>query len=461
MCAENVAKIICDLVWSFPLLIALFGVGVYFSFKLNFVQIRRIKEAFGYILKSKKSQENSSLLGDISNFASLCTALSATLGTGNIVGIAVAVSVGGAGTLFWLIVSSFFSLATKYCEGLLAIKYRVVRSDNKMAGGPMYYIEKGFGSKILAKMFAIFGAGVALIGIGTLAQTNSITAAATSFGIPTYVTSIVLATVVAMVTFGGIHRIAEIAEKVIPVMSIFYIGAAIIILILKIDAIPHALYLIVHEAFAPQAMLGGGIGAGIIQAIQVGMRRGIFCHEAGLGSSAIASAAAKVKNPTEQGLICMVGAFLSIVICLITGLVLVTTAEDTQMLSQTCAIPETLLTAHAFGAGLYSPWLGKCIVNISILFFAFTTIIGWNYYGEKCVQYVFDTSAITPYRLLFMFFVVVGPFLNIKTAFIVADIIIGLMAIPNIIALIALRKEIIEETESKYVRKRKNGQRFI
>ena len=213
MYIENIAQAICNLVWSFPLLITLFGVGVYFSFKLKFVQLRRIKEAFGYILNSKKRVGNNQILGDISNFASLCTALSATLGTGNIVGIAVAVSIGGAGTLFWLIVSSFFSLATKYCEGLLAIKYRSVMSDNKMAGGPMYYIEKGFGSKICAKLFAIFGAGVALIGIGTFAQTKSITAAAASFGIPTCVTAVILATVVAMVTFGGIHRIAEIAEK--------------------------------------------------------------------------------------------------------------------------------------------------------------------------------------------------------------------------------------------------------
>lgn len=447
MYIESVLRAICDIVWSFPLLIALFGVGIYFSFKLNFVQIRHIRKAFSHILNSKKSQGNNHILGDISNFASLCTALSATLGTGNIVGIAVAVSIGGAGTLFWLVVSSFFSLATKYCEGLLAVKYRVVRSDNKMAGGPMYYIEKGLGSKLLAKMFAIFGTGVAIIGIGTLAQTNSITAAAASFGIPTYITSVILAIIVALVTFGGIHRIAEIAEKVVPLMSIFYIGAAIIILILKVENIPHALYLIIHDAFAPQAVIGGGVGACIMHTIQVGMSRGIFCHEAGLGSSAIASAAAKVKNPTDQGLISMVGAFLSIIICLITGLVLVLTSEETQILSQTCAIPETLLTAHAFGFGLSSAHLGTCIVNISILFFAFTTIIGWNYYGEKCVQYVFNTKAITAYRVLFMLFVIIGPFLNIKTAFIIADIVIGLMAIPNIIALIALRKDVVEETK--------------
>ena len=448
---ENIAKVICDFIWSFPLLIALFGVGVYFSFKLDFLQIRHAKRACRHILNSKKLAENGSIIGDISNFASLCTALAATLGTGNIVGIAVAVSVGGAGTLFWLIVSSFFSLATKYCEGLLAIKYRIIRSDKKMAGGPMYYIEKGLGSKLLAKMFAVLGAIVALVGTGTLVQTNSIAAAATSFGVPIYVTSIVLTVIVAMVTFGGIHRIAEIAEKVVPIMSVLYIGAAIIILALKIETIPNALYLIVHEAFAPQAVVGGGIGACIIHTIQIGVSRGIFCHEAGLGSAAIASAAAKVKNPTEQGLICMIGAFLSIVICLITGLVLITTAEETQILSHGYNIPETLLTAHAFGLGLHLPQLGNHIVNTSILFFAFTSIIGWNYYGEKCVQYAFSTKAIMPYKVLYIFFVVVGPFLNIKTAFILADIVIGLMAIPNIIAIIALRREIIEETNKTLV----------
>ena len=447
MNTENIVKLICDLVWSFPLLITLFGTGLYFSFKLDFIQIRCIGKAFRCILDSKK-QNTKAITGDVSGFAALCTALSATLGTGNIVGIAVAISVGGAGTLFWLILSSVFSLAVKYCEGVLAVKYRIVGSDQKIAGGPMYYIEKGLGSCLSAKMFAFFGTGVALIGIGTFAQTKSITAAAMSLGIPTYVTVIILTVTVALVSCRGIYGIAETAEKIVPMMSMFYIGAALIILMLRIEEVPHALCLIVKEAFAPRAVIGGGVGSTVIQAIKIGMSRGIFCHESGLGSSAIASAAAKTNNPAEQGLICMSGAFLSIIICLITGLVLIITADETMLLSQNCNIPETLLTAHAFGLGLKLPQLGSAIVNISILFFAFTTIIGWNYYGEKCVQYVFDTKAIITYRMLFILFVIIGPFLNIKTAFIVADIVIGLMAVPNIIALIVLRKEIIAETKN-------------
>lgn len=445
---EDLIRLICDIVWSFPLIIVILGAGIYFSFKLRFIQIRCLKRAFGYITHSKTSSYE---IGDISKFASLCTALSATLGTGNIVGIAVAISIGGPGTLFWMIISSFFCLALKYSEGFLSIKYRTIGSDKKIAGGPMYYIESGTKSTLLAKLFALFGVLVALLGIGTLAQTNSIAAAALYFGIPNYITSIILGIIVTLVTFGGIRRIAEVAEKVVPFMAVFYIGAAIIVLLLKINMIPHALYLIFSEAFSPKSALGGGIGVCMIYAIQIGISRGIFCHEAGLGSAAIASAAAKVKNPIEQGLISMIGAFLSIVICTITGLVLITTSA-TQMF---CA--PTTLTASAFGSGLGILWLGNYIVNFSILFFAFTTIIGWNYYGEKCIQYLFGTKTVIPYKILFLVFVIIGPFWNIKIAFVLADIVIGLMAIPNIIGLIALRKEIIYETKLFFNEHKKTG----
>lgn len=436
---EQLIKLAYRLVWSLPVILAFLSVGLYFSFKLKFIQIRCLKEAFAYILKSNKKKN---AIGDISNFASLCTALSATLGTGNIVGIAVAVSVGGPGTLFWLTLSSFFSLATKYCEGFLSIKYRYVGSDGKIAGGPMYYIEKGLNNKSLAKLFAFFGMCVALVGIGTLAQTNSIAAAACSFGISPYITAGILGIIVTIVTFGGIHRIAEVAGRIVPLMTVFYIGTALTILILKADMIWPALKLIISDAFEPQAVVGGGLGAALMHSIQTGISRGIFSHEAGLGSAAIASAAAKVDNAREQGLIAMVGAFMSVIICVITGLVLIVTSDDALFLANTCSIPTAQLTAHAFGAGLGIHELGHNIVNISILFFAFTTIIGWNYYGEKCVQYLVSTKAIFYYRILFLFFLIAGPFLNIKIAFTIADIVIGLMAIPNIISLIMLRKEI-------------------
>ncbi|MDE6431838.1 MAG: amino acid carrier protein, partial [Opitutales bacterium] len=411
---------------------------------LNFVQVKCLKWIFrrreiGLTHKNRT-------LGDISNFASLCTALSATLGTGNIVGIAVAVSVGGPGTLFWLALSSFFSLALKYCEGFLSIRYRQIGSDGKIAGGPMYYIEQGLHSKFLAKLFAFFGTCVALIGIGTLVQTNSIAAAASSLGISNFITAIILGIIVGVIIFGGIHRIAEVAKKVVPAMTVFYIVAAIWILISRVGMILPALKLIITDAFHPQAFVGGGCGIALIHVIQTGISRGIFCHESGLGSAAIASAAAKVDNGYEQGMISMIGAFMSIIVCVITGLVLIVTADETHLFSSTCEIPTTLLTAYAFGNGLGILALGFHVVNISILFFAFTTIIGWNYYGEKCVQYLISTKAIPYYRMLFLFFVVIGPFLRIKTAFVIADIVIGLMAIPNIISLIMLRKEIVKGT---------------
>lgn len=438
---EDTIKTISQMIWGLPLILTLVGIGIYFSFRLRFIQIRELKQAFKYTLNSKR--KDSTLVGDISNFGALCTALSATLGVGNIVGVAVALSVGGPGSLFWLLISSFFSLSTKYCEGFLAVKYRSIGSDKKIAGGPMYYIEKGFSNKLLAKFlarsFAILGIITALIATGTLPQTNSIAAAASYFGVPVCVTVVILGTVVALVIFGGIKRIADIAEKVVPFMTVLYIGAALIILLLNVDMIIPTFKSICRDAFSMQAATGGGIGC-IIHSIQTGVSRGIFCHEAGLGSAAIASAAAKTKSPKEQGLICMVGAFLSIIICFITGLVLIITGT----MDPALGLAETSLTAHAFETGLGSSSLGNSIVNLSIIFFAFTTIIGWNYYGEKCAQYVVGTKAITFYRILFMAFVLVGPFLQIKTIFFIADIGIALMALPNVISILLLQREITE-----------------
>lgn len=430
---EQIINSIYEIVWSLPIILMFVIVSLYFTCKLNFIQIKNLKEAFCCILKPNDKKT----LGDISNFGALCTALSATLGTGNIVGVAVALYVGGPGSLFWLIISSFFSLATKYCEGFLAIKYRVVDADKKIIGGPMYYIEKGLKNKFLAKIFAFFGMCVALVGVGTLAQTNSIVSAVSSFGIPNYLAIAILGLIVSFVIFGGIYRISEIAKKIVPLMTIFYLGAALIILIINYDKIFPALKLIFIDAFSLKSVVGGSL----LSSIQTGISRGIFCHEAGLGSAAIASAAAKTNSPKEQGLVCMIGAFLSIIVCVITGLVLIITSNDTHIFSD-CLISTTQLTAHSFDIGLKINNLGKYIVNTSILFFAFTSIIGWNYYGEKCVQYLFSTKIIFFYRLLFLFFVIIGPFLKIEFVFTIADIVTGLMAIPNILSLVRLRKEI-------------------
>jgi AGCS family alanine or glycine:cation symporter len=339
-------------------------------------------------------------------------------------------------------------MAAKYAEGFLAIKYRRIGADGKIAGGPMYYIEMGLENKILAKFFAVFGMLVALIGIGTWTQANTIATALHSFGIPLWFTAIALGISVATVTFGGIHRIAYVAERIVPFMCIFYVGAAVLLLIINANMIPNALYLIIVGAFYPQAILGGSLGISVLVAIQLGISKGIFSHESGLGSAAIASAAAQTNSPAKQGLIAMTGAFFSIIICTMTGVVLVITSAKTGIFSSTCTINGALLTSHAFGIGFGIAEIGKYVVNIGILFFAFTTIIGWNYYGEKCVQYLWGTKSIIIYNIVFLFFVIIGPFYKINMIFTVADIATGLMAIPNLMGLIGLRKIVVRETKA-------------
>ncbi|MDR0556083.1 MAG: sodium:alanine symporter family protein [Holosporaceae bacterium] len=437
---------ISRIIWGWPLITALSGCGVFLSLKLKFPQIFRLKTAIKYIM-SEKEEEN--LIGDVSNFASLCTALSATVGTGNIVGVALAIAAGGPGVLFWIWVSAFFGMAVKYAEGMLAVKYRQIGSDKKIAGGPMYYIEKGLNSKFLAKMFALTGIMVALIGIGTLTQSNSIAAAiGESFGISKFVNAILLGIVVAVVTIGGIHKISYVSEKIIPLACLSYVGAAIVALIINIELLPNAIYLIFMGAFSPQSIFGGGVGITAMTAMQLGISRGIFSHESGLGSAAIAAAAAKTNSPEKQGLISMTGTFFSIIVCTMTGLVLIITSKETGIFTSECIMDGALLTSYAFEAGIEIPGIGKHIVNFGILFFAFTTIIGWNYYGEKCVQYLWGTKAINQYRVLFLFFVVIGPFFKIDMIFAIADIVTGLMAIPNLYSLIALRKAIQRPPEA-------------
>ncbi|GHT98881.1 transporter [Alphaproteobacteria bacterium] len=443
---EGIIISISRMIWGIPLIAALLGIGIYFSFKLRFLQVSHLKLAIKYVISGDKHSDK--YVGDISNFASLCTALSATIGTGNIVGVALAITTGGPGALFWIWISAFFCMALKYAEGVLAIKYRTVGSDGKISGGPMYYIEMGLGNKFFAKWFALGGVGVALVGIGTMTQTNTIASAANSFGIPSILTAALVGIAVAVITIGGIHRIAYVSEKIVPLMCVFYVGAAISVLIMKARDIPDAISSIFIGAFSPEAIFGGSVGVTVMMAIQLGICRGVFSHESGLGSAAIASAAAKVDSPVKQGLISMVGAFFSIIVCTMTGLVLIITNVETGIFTSQCAIDGTLLTSYAFGLGLGTVELGKYIVGIGILFFAFTTIIGWNYYGEKCIQYLWGTKAIAPYRVIFLFFVLIGPFFKIDIIFIVADIVTGLMTIPNLIGLVGLRKVIVEETSS-------------
>ena len=441
---EEVLKNIDGIVWGPPLLILLVGTGIYFTFKLNFIQMFKLPLAIKYLFLNDDDKSDNEAKGEISSFAALCTALSATIGTGNIVGVATAIATGGPGALFWMWVAAFFGMATKYAEGVLAIKYREVDENGEMSGGPMYYIEKGVGNKFLANMFAFFGIAVALLGIGTFGQVNSISKAALiSFNIPIWFTAIIITILVTLVTLGGIKRISNVAEKIVPTMAILYIIGALLVLICNFKAIPSAITLIIKSAFNPSAVLGGTTGITISLAIQMGIGRGVFSNEAGLGSAPIAAAAAKTKYPVKQGLISMTGTFIdTIIICTMTGLAIVLTG------SFNSGLEGAAMTTFAFENGLPFAIIGKYIVNIGLIFFAFTTIIGWNYYGERCIQYLIGIKGIKFYKIIFIALVGVGPFLSLNLVFIIADIVNGLMALPNLIGLIKLRNIVISETNN-------------
>ena len=438
---KNILNLMNNLVWGPPLLILLVGTGIYFTVKLGFLQITKLPLAFKYLFSKDEDQVKGD--GDISSFAALCTALSATIGTGNIVGVATAVGTGGPGAILWMWIAAFVGMATKYAEGFLAIKYRECDENGQMCGGPMYYIEKGTGNKLLAKLFAFFGLAVALLGIGTFGQVKSISDAVTKgFNISPQTTATVITVLVAAVTLGGIQRISKVAEKIVPFMASLYIIGALLILICYFKEIPEAILLIVSSAFNPQAALGGAAGITIKTVIQRGIGRGIFSNEAGLGSAPIAAAAAKTKSPVKQGLISMIGTFIdTILICTMTGLALVLTGAFNS------GLEGVAMTTAAFETAFPIAGIGKFIVNIGLIFFAFTTIIGWNYYGEKCLQYLAGIKSIKLYKIVFISFVAVGPFLSLDTVFVIADIVNGLMALPNLVGLIALRKVVISETE--------------
>ena len=443
---KNILNLMNNLVWGPPLLILLVGTGIYFTVKLGFLQITKLPLAFKYLFSKDEDQVKGD--GDISSFAALCTALSATIGTGNIVGVATAVGTGGPGAILWMWIAAFVGMATKYAEGFLAIKYRECDENGQMCGGPMYYIEKGTGNKLLAKLFAFFGLAVALLGIGTFGQVKSISDAVTKgFNIPLQITATVITVLVAAVTLGGIQRISKVAEKIVPFMASLYIIGALLILICYFKEIPEAILLIVSSAFNPQAALGGAAGITIKTVIQRGIGRGIFSNEAGLGSAPIAAAAAKTKSPVKQGLISMIGTFIdTILICTMTGLALVLTGAFNS------GLEGVAMTTAAFETAFPIAGIGKFIVNIGLIFFAFTTIIGWNYYGEKCLQYLAGIKSIKLYKIVFISFVAVGPFLSLDTVFVIADIVNGLMALPNLVGLIALRKVVISETEEFFAK---------
>lgn len=439
-------KAINNLVWGPPLLLLLVGTGVYFTLRLGVFQIGKLPTAFRLIFSSDQSGQ-----GDVSSFAALCTALAATVGTGNIVGVATAITTGGPGALFWMWVAAFFGMATKYAEGFLAIKYRTKDANGQAAGGPMHYITLGMGQKWkpLAVFFAISGVLVALLGIGTFSQVNSITASLeTSFGLEPPLVSVITAISIAFVVFGGIEKISDVSTKIVPFMAILYILASITVLAVHWDQLLPTLALVFKSAFTPAAAVGGFAGATVQQAIQRGITRGVFSNESGLGSAPIAAAAAKSDNPVEQGLISMTGTFIdTLIICTLTGFTILVT--DQWSVEGLAGAP---LTQAAFSTVFGQP--GVLALTISLVLFAYTTILGWSYYGERCIEFLFGTKAILPYRLVFVAMVALGGFLKLDLIWTIADIVNGLMALPNLIALLALSPVIIKETR-QYFAKRK------
>lgn len=452
MSIDTILSHINSFIWGAPLLILISGVGLYLTLALKGIQFTQLGRAFVYMFKPETGKGQS---GDISAFAALSTALAATIGTGNIVGVATAIHSGGPGALFWMWLIALFGMVTKYAEGLLAIKYRTKDKSGFVAGGPMYYIELGMGKnwRWLAKAFAFFGVLVALFGIGTFPQVNGITTALEStFDVPIIFTAIILTLIVAAIILGGVKRISKIATIVVPFMAIGYVVASLCVILLNAEKVPAAVVTIVHAAFDPQAALGGAFGFTVMQAIQLGVARGIFSNESGLGSAPIAAAAAQTKEPVRQGLISMTGTFLdTIIVCTMTGLVIVISGAwmgDAK---------GAALTTTAFTQGLDSSF-GAVIVTIGLIFFAFTTILGWCYYGERCFVYLTRgrTQYIKLYRLLFIILIATAPFLKLDTIWTIADIVNGLMAFPNLIALIALRKVILTETKDFFTRLNKS-----
>lgn len=476
MTFDQILAKIDDFVWGVPLIVLILAAGLLLTIRTGFIQVRHLPRALRYLFKEEVSEEEEIVHGEVSGFASLCTALSATIGTGNIVGVATAVGIlaGGPGALFWMWVAAFLGMATKYSEGFLAVKYRTVDEDGHVLGGPFYYIEKGMGVKWkwLAKIFAFFGACVGLMGIGTFSQVNGIASAVTGFfdpnmtntitlfgndySIVTVISAFVLAILAGLVIIGGLKRISSVSQVIVPFMAILYVLAVVVLIICNITKLPAAIAEVVTSAFGAKAMAGGALGAVLIS-MKNGIARGIFSNESGLGSAPIAAAAAKTKEPVRQGLISMTGTFIdTIVICTMTGLAIVMAGSWKDE-----ALQGVQITTDAFQKGL--PFLpsqaASFILMICLVFFAFTTILGWNYYGERCLEYLSgkNMTAVMIYRILYIAAVFIGPYMTVSAVWTIADIFNGLMALPNLVALFALNGVVAKDTKD-YFRRLKAGE---
>ncbi len=471
MTFDQILAKIDDFVWGVPLIVLILAAGLLLTIRTGFIQVRHLPRALRYLFKEEVNEEEEIVHGEVSGFASLCTALSATIGTGNIVGVATAVGIlaGGPGALFWMWMAAFLGMATKYSEGFLAVKYRTVDEDGHVLGGPFYYIEKGMGVKWkwLAKIFAFFGACVGLMGIGTFSQVNGIASAVTGFfdpnmtntitlfgndySIVTVISAFVLAILAGLVIIGGLKRISSVSQVVVPFMAILYVLTVVVLIICNITKLPAAIAEVVTSAFGAKAMAGGALGAVLIS-MKNGIARGIFSNESGLGSAPIAAAAAKTKEPVRQGLISMTGTFIdTIIICTMTGLAIVMAGSWKDE-----ALQGVQITTDAFQKGLHflPSQAASFILMICLVFFAFTTILGWNYYGERCLEYLSgkNKTAVMIYRILYIAAVFIGPYMTVSAVWTIADIFNGLMALPNLVALFALNSVVAKDTKDYFKR---------
>ncbi len=461
---NDMISTIDDYVWGLPLIILIMACGVLLSARLGFLQLRRLGTALKYMVRNEKDGS-----GEVSSFAALCTALSATVGTGNIVGVATAIAAGGAGALFWMELAAFLGMATKYAEGLLAVKYRIKEENGNILGGPFYYIENGLGKnwKWLGKLFALFGLLAGLMGIGTITQINGITSAANNFFDPgqsstvsifgieytwtTIIAGAVITLLTALIIIGGIKRIATVSEIVVPVMIIAYAGCCLTIIFCHITEIPAAIAAIIKGAFSLKAAAGGAAGTVMMCAMRNGVARGIFSNEAGLGSAPIAAAAARTNEPVRQGLVTMTGTFIdTIIVCTMTGLAIIMSGSH-----NTSELKGVMITMDAFDYGLpFSGRVSSFILMSCLTVFAFTTILGWNYYSERCLSYLTGASkrVTNIYRWIYIAAVFTGPYLTVEAVWNIADIFNGLMAIPNVTAIILLSGVVSSETKDYFAR---------
>ena len=460
-CLFEISTLISGWLWGLPMVVLLFGTGLLLTWTTRFVQVRHLGRSIRLVLRGAvhKADSDQPLEGDITPYQALMTALSATVGNGNIAGVATAIAAGGPGAAFWMWITAIFGMATKYSEAVLAILYRQQMEDGTMAGGPMYYCRDGIPQKQLGKflggMFAICGAATALIGTGNMFQSQSMALAVREqFGAPPWLTGLLISILVGLVILGGIRRIGAVAERLVPTMILFYFGGALLVILTHIDKVPQALWLIVSSAFSPQAAMGGAVGIGIQQAIRFGVARGILSNESGLGSAAIAHGAARTRNPVAQGGIAMMGTFIdTIIVCTLTALTITLSGayKSATFMVEGIGLSGADLTVTAFNTGMpesVSGW-GGTIVVFSSLVFGFTTLIGWSYYGQICMEFLFGVKVVRPYRISFVILLFLGALLTGHYAPIITnlgDICNASMAFPNLIALILLSGHVARVT---------------